>query len=237
MLQIRLPGRQAENLSHPRDGYNGADQQNDRNDDPSPADPKRPRPAVEHHQHEHRERRNRSPGNEVVIGAEMKPGQQQQRDDGNREIDWLDGAAMGDEKCHGQGTEFQNDELDINRQESLPARRQRRQRCAGCRASGIEQARQVGVGVVSEETGVAALVLGEYTIANNLLYPNLQVEIVSLARTNAGVSIAVAVASLLFAFVLLVALSFVGGGPRRQKMGVRERLVATFGRDLSGGTR
>jgi putative spermidine/putrescine transport system permease protein len=82
-----------------------------------------------------------------------------------------------------------------------------------------------------------ALVLGEYTIANNLLYPNLQVEIVSLGRTNATVSIAVAVASLLFAFVLLVALSFVGGGPRRQKTRVRERLVQTFGRDLSGGTR
>jgi putative spermidine/putrescine transport system permease protein len=82
-----------------------------------------------------------------------------------------------------------------------------------------------------------ALVLGEYTIANNLLYPNLQVEIVSLGRTNATVSIAVAVASLLFAFVLLVALSFVGGGPRRQRTRVRERLVQTFGRDLSGGTR
>ena len=82
-----------------------------------------------------------------------------------------------------------------------------------------------------------ALVLGEYTIANNLLYPNLQVEIVSLARTNAGVSIAVAVASLLFAFVLLVGLSFVGSGPRRQRTRMRERLVQTFGRDFSGGTR
>jgi putative spermidine/putrescine transport system permease protein len=61
-----------------------------------------------------------------------------------------------------------------------------------------------------------ALVLGEYTIAQNLLYPNLQVEIVSLGRTNAGVSIAVAVASLMFAFVLLVAISFVGR-PRRGK--------------------
>jgi putative spermidine/putrescine transport system permease protein len=81
-----------------------------------------------------------------------------------------------------------------------------------------------------------ALVLGEYTIANNLLFPNLQVEIVSLARTDAGVSIAVAVASLLFAFVLLVALSFVGG-PRRQRPQPQERLVQTFGRDLSGGTR
>jgi putative spermidine/putrescine transport system permease protein len=60
-----------------------------------------------------------------------------------------------------------------------------------------------------------ALVLGEYTIANNLLYNNLQVELVHLGRDNAGVSVAVAVASLLFAFVLLVVLAFVGGRPRR----------------------
>jgi putative spermidine/putrescine transport system permease protein len=61
-----------------------------------------------------------------------------------------------------------------------------------------------------------ALVLGEYTIANNLLYPNLQVEIVSLGRTNAGVSIAVAVASLIFAFGILILISFVGR-PRRMR--------------------
>ena len=60
-----------------------------------------------------------------------------------------------------------------------------------------------------------ALVLGEYTIANNLLYNTLQVELVHLGRTNAGVSIAVAVASLMFAFVLLIAISFVGGRGRR----------------------
>ena len=60
-----------------------------------------------------------------------------------------------------------------------------------------------------------ALVLGEYTIANNLLYNNLQVELVHLARDNAGVSIAVAVAALLFAFVLLVGIAFVGARPRR----------------------
>lgn len=59
-----------------------------------------------------------------------------------------------------------------------------------------------------------ALVLGEYTIANNLLYYNLQVELVHLGRTNAGVSVAVAVASLLFAFVLLVILAFIGARPR-----------------------
>jgi len=60
-----------------------------------------------------------------------------------------------------------------------------------------------------------ALVLGEFTIANNLLYNNLQVELVHLGRDNAGVSIAVAAASLLFAFVLLVAITFVGRRERR----------------------
>ena len=62
-----------------------------------------------------------------------------------------------------------------------------------------------------------ALVLGEYTIANNLLYNNLQVELVHLGRASAGTSIAVAVGSLFFAFVLLVAIAFVGGRPRRQR--------------------
>ena len=55
-----------------------------------------------------------------------------------------------------------------------------------------------------------ALVLGEFTIASLLLLTNLQVEINMLGRANAGVSIAVAVASLFFAFILLVGLSFVG---------------------------
>jgi putative spermidine/putrescine transport system permease protein len=71
-----------------------------------------------------------------------------------------------------------------------------------------------------------ALVLGEFTVANVLLYSNLQVELVHLGRANAGVSIAVAVASLLFAFVLLVILAFVGNRPRR----VRTEAVTTFGR-------
>ena len=66
-----------------------------------------------------------------------------------------------------------------------------------------------------------ALVLGEFTIANNLLYNNLQVEIAMLGRANAGVSIAVAVAALLFAFVLLVVLSFVGG-PRSRRIQVAD---------------
>ena len=55
-----------------------------------------------------------------------------------------------------------------------------------------------------------ALVLGEFTFANLLNYYNLQVQIVHLGRANAGVSIAVAVASVMFAFVLLVLLAFFG---------------------------
>jgi putative spermidine/putrescine transport system permease protein len=71
-----------------------------------------------------------------------------------------------------------------------------------------------------------ALVLGEFTVANVLLYANLQVELVHLARTSAGTSIAVAVASLLFAFVLLVILAFVGSRPRRAE----PEPVTSFGR-------
>ncbi len=59
-----------------------------------------------------------------------------------------------------------------------------------------------------------ALVLGEYTIASLLNFNTLQVVVVMLGRANAGVSIAVSAAVLLFGFVLLLALSFVG---RRRK--------------------
>lgn len=55
-----------------------------------------------------------------------------------------------------------------------------------------------------------ALVLGEYTVANLLNYQNLQVEIAYVGLTSAGTSIAVAVASLLFTFLLLFLLSIVG---------------------------
>src|ERR1700681_884417 len=55
-----------------------------------------------------------------------------------------------------------------------------------------------------------AVVLGEYTFANLLTYENLQVAIAYAGLTSATTSVAVAVASLLFAFVLLMILSFVG---------------------------
>lgn len=59
-----------------------------------------------------------------------------------------------------------------------------------------------------------ALVLGEYTFANLLNYENLQVAIAYVSLVNADVSVAVAVAALLFAFVILLVLSFVGGRRR-----------------------
>jgi putative spermidine/putrescine transport system permease protein len=65
-----------------------------------------------------------------------------------------------------------------------------------------------------------ALVLGEFTIASLLNFNNLQVTINLLGKRDAPVSVAVSLASLLFAFVLLLALSFVGR--RRGSSGVTE---------------
>ena len=64
-----------------------------------------------------------------------------------------------------------------------------------------------------------ALVLGEFTIAYLLLYTNLQVELYSISRNtpNAGVIFSTSVAALLFAFVLLLLLSFAG----RSRRGIR----------------
>src|SRR5580700_3883735 len=55
-----------------------------------------------------------------------------------------------------------------------------------------------------------ALVLGEYTVANLLNFQNLQVEIAFVSLTSSNTSTAVALGSLLFAFVLLLLLSFIG---------------------------
>jgi putative spermidine/putrescine transport system permease protein len=77
-----------------------------------------------------------------------------------------------------------------------------------------------------------ALVLGEYTLANIIGYVNLQVEIAQLGQANAGVSIAVSVASLLFAFVLLMVLSFIGAARRSLRSKPRPsdpRLEAVWG--------
>jgi putative spermidine/putrescine transport system permease protein len=57
-----------------------------------------------------------------------------------------------------------------------------------------------------------SLVLGEFTIAFLLLYNNLQVELYSISRNtpNAGVVFSTSTAALLFAFVLLLILSYAG---------------------------
>jgi putative spermidine/putrescine transport system permease protein len=65
-----------------------------------------------------------------------------------------------------------------------------------------------------------ALVLGEFTIASLLNFDTLQVQVNLLGKRNAGVSIAVSLLSLLFAFVLLFALSYVG--QRRRQTVVEE---------------
>ena len=77
-----------------------------------------------------------------------------------------------------------------------------------------------------------ALVLGEFTFANILSYVNVQVAINQLGQANAGVSIAVSVASLLFAFLLLMVLSFVGAARRSLRSKPRAsdpRLEAVWG--------
>jgi putative spermidine/putrescine transport system permease protein len=80
-----------------------------------------------------------------------------------------------------------------------------------------------------------ALVLGEYTFANLLAYENLQVAIAYVGLVDAGTSIAVAVASLMFAFILLMILSYFGRrqAPMAKAVEADYQLAQTVG--LSGG--
>lgn len=57
-----------------------------------------------------------------------------------------------------------------------------------------------------------ALVLGEFTIASLTSYENLQVVINFLGKSDAKTSVAASLASLVFAFSLLLAMSYVGRG-------------------------
>jgi putative spermidine/putrescine transport system permease protein len=65
----------------------------------------------------------------------------------------------------------------------------------------------------------SALVLGEFTVAYLLLYVNLQVELYSISRNtpNASVLFSTSFGALLFTFILLIILSYVGR-PRRGRM-------------------
>jgi putative spermidine/putrescine transport system permease protein len=64
--------------------------------------------------------------------------------------------------------------------------------------------------VLSSAFLCVALVLGEFTIASLLNRQNLQVAINLLGKSSAPLSVAVSLASLILAFVLLFALSYVG---------------------------
>lgn len=72
----------------------------------------------------------------------------------------------------------------------------------------------IGSALLSAAFISVALVLGEFTIASLLNYDNLQVVINLFGKSSGQVSVAASLASLIFAFVLLVLLSFVG---RRSK--------------------
>jgi putative spermidine/putrescine transport system permease protein len=63
----------------------------------------------------------------------------------------------------------------------------------------------------------AALALGEFTIAYTLLYVNLQVEMYSISRNtpNASVLFSTSLAALVFAFALLMIISYAGRHRRR----------------------
>lgn len=68
-----------------------------------------------------------------------------------------------------------------------------------------------------------ALVMGEFTLASLLNFQTMQVDINLLGKRNAAVSIAVALAALVFAFALLLAFSLVAG--RRQQAVIEEPLA------------
>jgi len=79
-----------------------------------------------------------------------------------------------------------------------------------------------------------ALVLGEFTLASLLNFTTLQVDIALLGKRNAALSVAVALAALLFAFALLLVLSLVGG--RRRAAAVEEPLALTPSGPVKEGT-
>ena len=77
--------------------------------------------------------------------------------------------------------------------------------------------------------------LGEFTFANLMNFENFQVAIAYVGLVSATTSIAVSLASLMFAFLLLFLLSFVG--PRRaraSKAPTDTQVVGTLVRTSSG---
>lgn len=75
----------------------------------------------------------------------------------------------------------------------------------------------IGSALLSAAFISVALVLGEFTIASLLNYNNLQVVINLLGKSDSQTSVAASLASLIFAFILLVGLSFIGRRSKRKK--------------------
>jgi putative spermidine/putrescine transport system permease protein len=78
-------------------------------------------------------------------------------------------------------------------------------------------------GILSAAVLAIALVLGEFTISSLLAFNTLQVVIFTLGQQDPFVSVAVSFAALVFAFVLLIAITrFAGGRDRRTQVEVEE---------------
>ena len=75
----------------------------------------------------------------------------------------------------------------------------------------------VRAAVLSAALLTVALVLGEFTLASLLNFPNLQVAVNLIGKRDAALSIAVSLAALLLAFALLLALSTVAGRRRTSR--------------------
>lgn len=67
-----------------------------------------------------------------------------------------------------------------------------------------------------------ALVLGEYTISSLLSYRTFQVVLYALGKRDASISVAVSFASLLFVFLLLLAISYFGADRTRRQAAEEE---------------
>jgi putative spermidine/putrescine transport system permease protein len=72
-------------------------------------------------------------------------------------------------------------------------------------------------GVLSASVLAIALVLGEYTISSLLSFNTLQVVIYLLGKRDPFISVAVSLSALIFAFVLLIVITRVGGGRDRRR--------------------
>lgn len=80
-------------------------------------------------------------------------------------------------------------------------------------------------GIMSASVLAIALVLGEFTISSLLAFDTLQVVINLIGKRNAFVSVAVSLAALLFAFVLLLAISRLAPGTRAQQPAEEEPAI------------